>query len=71
MPNDIEVLESWYQQKRASGEVLDIKFAPVSQETSMSTMAKAVFETVTGQRRVELLDTKQLDIKVGAFPFNG
>lgn len=67
----MKALESWYQQKRASGEVLDIKFSHVSQETSMSVLAKAVFETVTGQRQTELLDTKQLDIKVGALSSDG
>lgn len=56
----LQKLEEWYQAERTAGRVLDIKFAPVDAETTVEQHAKAVYETVTGQRETKLLDTSEL-----------
>lgn len=53
-------LEKWYQDKRSRGEVVDIKFAPLSPDTSLEKLSKAVLETVTGKREMHVLDTSKL-----------
>ena len=55
----VERLEEWYQTERAAGRVVDIKFAPVDSETTAEQHAKAVYETVTGQRKTKRIDTSK------------
>jgi len=56
----LEKLEEWYRTERAAGRVMDIKFAPVDPDTTVEQHAKAVYETVTGQRETKRLDTSEL-----------
>lgn len=60
----LEKLEEWYQTERAKGDLVDLKFFPVEEPGTperIEAMAKAVYETVTGQVDSEPLDISALD----------
>lgn len=53
-------LDDWFQEERAAGRVLDIKF-DLAENANIEEAAKAVYETVTGQRAATAVEfTEQL-----------
>lgn len=54
-------LQAWYDQEKALGRVIDIKFFPgIGEGGSIESTAKAIYETVTGIRHTEPINTKNL-----------
>lgn len=59
--NYAEKLEEWFKTEKAEGRLVDVKFFPgIDQDGSVHKLLKAVYETVTGSRKTENLDTKNL-----------
>jgi hypothetical protein len=59
--NYSDKLSEWFEAEKAAGRVVDLKFFPgVDAEGSINTLSRAVFETVTGERKTEPLDTTKL-----------
>ncbi len=54
-------LEDWFQKEKAAGRIRGIKFFPgVDLEGSMEELAKAAYQTLTGEVEVKPLDTSDL-----------
>jgi hypothetical protein len=59
--NYAEKLEEWFKKERAEGRLVDVKFFPgVDPDGSVHKLLRAVYETVTGIRKSEPLDTTGL-----------
>lgn len=58
----MEDLENWYQEKRAVGEVLDLKITgpEIGESSSPERTALAILETLQGKRETRPLDTSKL-----------
>lgn len=58
--NYVERLQQWFDEAKNDGRAVDIKFFPVGDDGSPELMARAAWETLTGQRETAIADLSVL-----------